>query len=133
MPVSPLLLRKLQESLGADAADDLVRWMEAMDANRGDIGELRHEMQLGFASIDARFDKMYAAMQAGFQQVEARFHQVDARFQQVEARFQHLDLRFQQVEDRGSALLEKALRDQTRFFFLAWSVLLAAVIGLSGR
>ena len=58
MPVSPHLLRKLQETLGSDAAEDLVMMLEGMDANRGDIGELRHEMQLGFAHIDARFEKI---------------------------------------------------------------------------
>ena len=29
--------------------------------------------------------------------------------------------------------IEKGLRDQTRFFFLAWAVLLAAIIGLYAR
>ena len=90
MPVSPHLLRKLQETLGSDAAEDLVMMLEGMDANRGDIGELRHEMQLGFARIDARFEKV-------------------------------------------GQQIEKGLREQTRFFFLAWSVLLAALIGLYGR
>ena len=54
-----------------------------MDANRGDVRELRHEMQLGFARVEAAF--------------------------------------------------EKALREQTRFFFLAWSVILATIIGLYVR
>jgi hypothetical protein len=58
-----------------------------MDANRGDIGELRHEMQLGFARLEAKFETS----------------------------------------------LERALRDQTRFFFLAWSVILATIIGLYVR
>ena len=94
MAISPHLLRKLKETLGTEAADDLVNWMEGMDAHRGDIGELRHEMQLGFARMDARLQTM-----------EARF---DSR-------------------------VEKALREQTRFFFLAWSVLLAAIVGLYTR
>jgi hypothetical protein len=90
MPISQHLLRKLQEALGADAAGDLVSLIEDMDANRGDIGELRHEMQLGFARVDTKFEQM-------------------------------------------GARLEKGLRDQTRFFFLAWSVLLAAIVGLYAR
>jgi hypothetical protein len=108
MPISPHLLRKLQETLGADAADDLVTLLEGMDANRGDIGELRHEMQLGFSRIDARF-----------QQVDARFQQLQAQSETIQARME--------------ALLEKGLREQTRFFFLAWSVLLAAIVGLYAR
>jgi len=34
---------------------------------------------------------------------------------------------------RMEAMLEKGLREQTRFFFLAWSVLLAAIVGLYGK
>lgn len=90
MPISPHLIRKLQEALGAAAAEDLVSMLESMDANRGDIAELRHEMQLGFARMD------------------------------------QMRLEFQ-------ASLEKGLREQTRFFFLAWSVLLAAIVGLYAR
>lgn len=94
MSISPQLLRKLRETLGADAADDLVSWMENMDAHRGDIGELRHEMQLGIARLDATFARLEARMET---------------------------------------LIEKGLREQTRFFFLAWSVLLAAIVGLYAR
>lgn len=90
MPVSPHLLRKLQETLGADAAEDLVNMLESTDPFRGDLAELRHEMRMGFTRMDA-----------------------------MEAKFQ--------------AALEKGLREQTRFFFLAWSVLLAAIVGLYAR
>jgi hypothetical protein len=31
------------------------------------------------------------------------------------------------------ATLEKALKDQMRFFFLAWAVLLAAIVGIYTR
>jgi hypothetical protein len=101
MPISQHLLRKLQETLGAEAATDLVSLLEDMDANRGDLLELRHSMQSGFARIDAKFEK--------------------------------LDERFQAGEARMAGLLEKGLREQTRFFFLAWSVLLAAIVGLYSR
>jgi hypothetical protein len=124
--ISPQLRRKLQEILGADAADVLVNRLELVDANRGDVGELRHEMQLGFARVDGKF-----------QQVDARFQQVDARFQQLEASIagtrQHMEALIAGGQSRMEALLEKGLREQTRFFFLAWSVLLAAIVGLYAR
>ena len=101
MPISPHVLRKLQDVLGADAADYLVHRMEGMDAVRADLSELRHEMQLGFARIDARFQ------------------QVDGRFDATQARME--------------ALMEKGLREQTRFFFLAWAVILATIVGLYAR
>lgn len=112
MPISSQLQRKLKEVLGADAADDLVRGMEAMDTYRGDIGELRHviaelrhDMQLGFARSDTKLEKL-----------ESTF---DARFGTLESRF--------------DAAIERGLREQTRFFFLAWSVLLASIVGLYAR
>jgi hypothetical protein len=91
---TPNLQRKLQQTLGAEAASDLGAWMQSMDAHRTDTVELRREMQVGFARIDGRLDTM---------------------------------------QERFEKLLEKGLREQTRFFFLAWSVLLTAMIGLYAR
>jgi len=94
MAATPNLHRKLQQTLGAEAAGDLAAWMQSMDTNRAEIGDLRLEMQVGFTRIDGRIGML---------------------------------------EERMEKLLEKALREQTRFFFLAWSVLLAAMIGLYAR
>ena len=112
MSISHHLLRKLQETLGADAADDLVSWMDNMDTNRGDVGELRHEMRLGFARIDGRFDTLESKWEGRFASGEARMEGLFARME---------------------ALVEKSLRKQTQFFFLAWAVLLAAIVGLYAR
>lgn len=90
MSVSPNLQRRLQETPGVEAANDLVSLLELMDANRGDVGALRHEMQLSFARIDARFEQQ-------------------------------------------NTTFERALREQTRFFFVAWAVILAAIIGIYAR
>ena len=99
--ISPHLHRKLQEKLGTDAGDDLAARLKDMEAIHSEIAELRHEMQLGFARMDARFAKLEGFLEAGLA--------------------------------RGDARLEKGLRDQTRFFFLAWAVQLAAIIGLYTR
>ena len=79
---SPHLDRKLKESLGNDAGEELASMIDRIDPIRGDIAELRHAMEKEFSA--QRFD------------------------------------------------IEKALREQTRFFFVAWAVLLAAVVGLYG-
>jgi hypothetical protein len=94
MAVSPNLQRKLQQAPGVEAAGDLVAWMQTMDPLRGEIADLRREMQVGFARIDGRMDTMQASMER---------------------------------------MMEKGLREQTRFLFLAWSVLLAAIVGLYSR
>ncbi len=112
MPVSPHLLRKLHEALGADAAEDLVNILESMDPLRGDLAELRHEMRLGFARME---------------QMEAKWL---ARADAMEATWVG---RHDAGQARLEGLIEKSLREQTRFFFLAWSVLLAAIVGLYAR
>jgi hypothetical protein len=55
MPIPSYLQRRLQQSLGTEAAEDFVSWMESVDSARADIAELRHEMQVGFARVDTRF------------------------------------------------------------------------------
>jgi hypothetical protein len=83
MAISQHLQRKLQETLGSDAAKDLVTVVDSIDPIRTEIRELRHETQLGFARMEARLDA--------------------------------------------------TLRDHSRFFFLAWAVLLAAIVGLYAK
>lgn len=100
MPVSQHLLRTLQEALGAEAAGDLVTLVDAMDANRGDIRELRHEMQLGFAHIDARAEQMRTELLGV---IEARHTETKGLISGGLAKME--------------TLLERGLREQARFFF----------------
>lgn len=64
MPISSHLLRKLQDALGQEAAEDFVTWMEQTDSLRGDVAELRHEMQIGFTRIEAKLDRQIAELKA---------------------------------------------------------------------
>jgi hypothetical protein len=48
----------------------------------------------------------------------------------MDARLKELELT---LVGRFDTALERALRDQTRFFFLAWAVILATIIGLYAR
>lgn len=56
MSISPHLQRKLQEALGQEAAEDLVGQLNDSQSLRADVAELRHEMQLGFARLDAKIE-----------------------------------------------------------------------------
>ena len=60
MAIPQHVRRKLQETLGAEAAEALLRWMEDADAHRGDVAELRHEMQVSFARLEALIEKRVA-------------------------------------------------------------------------
>ena len=54
-------------------------------------------------------------------------------FARLDGRLEAMQERIEKLQERMETLLEKGLREQTRFFFLAWSVLLAAIVGLYAR
>jgi chromosome segregation ATPase len=129
MTATPHLQRKLQQILGAEAAGDLTAWMQSMNAHRAEFGELRTEMRLGFARIDERFAKL----DERFAKQDERFAKQDERFAKQDERFARVDGRIDTTQERMEKVIERGLREQTRFFFLAWSVILAAIIGLYAR
>ena len=53
MPVPSNVARKLREVLGPEAGEDLVTWMGETAAVRADLAELRHEMQVSVARMEA--------------------------------------------------------------------------------
>jgi hypothetical protein len=58
MPVTATLSLKLQNALGQDLAEDLVEYLNTVDAaNRA---EIRHFMDLNFARFTARLDQFRA-------------------------------------------------------------------------
>ena len=71
MPITPRLSQKLQQTLGGQEGAEFVNWMHQMDARvsdvatRGDLAELRHEMQTSFAELRQE-------MQVCFSQLETR-------------------------------------------------------------
>ena len=100
MAVAVILSRKLYETLGSEAAEAMVSWMESVERNRA---ELRETSELAFARIDARFG-----------QAEARFGEMEARLEQ------RIDARFAAMERQIGALeisFEHALREQLHKIF----------------
>lgn len=65
MPITPRLSQKLQQTLGGQEGAEFVNWMHQVDARerdvatRGDLAELRHEMQVGFARLETRFERRF--------------------------------------------------------------------------
>ena len=79
MPITPRLSRRLHHTLGEEAGEDLVNWMQQVDALselnftrfdarlaevgnevRADLAELRHEMNVGFATLRQEMAQMEA-------------------------------------------------------------------------
>ena len=55
--------RKLQEALGHEAGEELVTWMSNVDDLRGDLAELRHDMDKRFAAVESRMDQGFARLE----------------------------------------------------------------------
>lgn len=86
MPAPNKVARKLNESLGPEAGDAMVDWMnEAEETSRelrADIAELRQEMNVRFAELrgemNTRFAESREEMRSGFAHVDAKFAAMDA-------------------------------------------------------
>lgn len=94
MAASPHLSQKIRDLFGNEAGQELIGILDKMASDvsdvRGDVAELRHQMDMGFGRVDGKFEAM-------------------------------------------SKVIEQELRKQTQFFFLAWAVILAAIVGLYSR
>ena len=147
MPVTAKLSRHFYERLGEQIANELVDWFNAVDATyRSDLREVN---ELNFARFDAKVEQRFAEQDAKF---ERRLSEQDSKFEKrfadfevkierrfaefevkVDKRFAGIDVRFAEMKQglaEFETKIERKLGDQTRFFFVAWSVLFVAVIGL---
>ena len=144
MPVTARLSKAFYDRFGETVTNELVDWFNAVDATyRSDLREVN---ELNFARFDAKLEQRFAVRDA---RIDMRFAELDAKF---EGRFDELDAKFDLRCDaldskidklcdaldskmalgfaEAGAALERRLGEQTRFFFVAWSVQLAAIVGL---
>ena len=149
MPIPPPLQRKLQQTLGIEAGDSLVTYLDSIEAMRGDIAELRHALQrlddklLTF--LGARDDKWAVIMKASEDKLTTLITANEEKLTTlitaneeklttlIKSNAETLTGLVATSEARTAAAIERGLKEQTRFFFLAWSVVLASIIGLYAR
>ena len=111
MPVTARLSKQFYDRLGEAITNELVDWFNQVDAAyKSDLRELN---ELNFARFDAKLEQRLASFEF---RVEQRLLDFRAEMQ----------LGFAKAETR----MEAALKEQTRFYFLAWAVLLASNIAL---
>jgi hypothetical protein len=94
MPITARLSHKLHQTLGDDAAEDLVNWIQQVDAHRAELRDLN---ELYLSRIDARFAEARGAgradvaelrqeMQAGFatlrQELQAGLRSLETKLEQ---------------------------------------------------
>ena len=126
MGITPRLSRKLNETLGEEAAEDLVNWMDDVDAQRAewreamraDFAELRQEMQAGFAQGDAKHAGLRLEMQSGFAELRQEMRVGFATLRQEMA---HLEAGF-----------ERRLGDLIKWSFVFWVGAVGAIAMLAG-
>ena len=118
MPVTAKLSKQFYDRLGEAVTNELVDWFNQVDAAYK--FDLREMNEMNFARFDAKLEQRFAESDAN---VERRFAEFEVKLERRLAEFRD-DIR------RIELSLEKRLGDQTRFFFLAWAVLLVSNIAL---
>jgi hypothetical protein len=104
MPVTARLSKLFYERLGEEVTNELVDWFNQVDATyRGDLRELN---ELNFARFDAKLEQRLAEV----------YTKLDAKIDRVAAELRET--------------LERALKEQARWFIVAWATLLLTIIGL---
>ena len=126
MPAPNKVARKMGESLGSEAGDAMVDWMNRVEENarelRADIAELRQGMDVRFADLrqdmNTRFAEMGADMRAGFAGVDAKFAAMDAKFAAMDAKFAAMD-----------AAAAKRHADFMKWTLGFWAISLVTLVG----
>ena len=132
MPVTAKLSRRFYERFGDELTNELVDWMNAVDAayrfDLRETNELNFARFMGsvdqrFAEQDARFEKRFAEQDARF---EKRFAEQDARFEKrfaeqdarIEKRFAVVDVRFAELR-----------ADLLKWMFIYWTGTMLTLAG----
>jgi ABC-type phosphate transport system auxiliary subunit len=87
--VTPNLLLKLRKTLGDEATNDLVTWVDQATAR--ELGHIRELAELHYGRFDARLEQRLAELRA---ELDARVGSVRA---ELEARIDRVDLRIETV------------------------------------
>ena len=121
MSIPPRLASKLNETLGAQAAEDLVSWLDESRAQhselRADVAELRHEMETRFVATNAAMatkDELHALET----NLRGEIHGVETR----------LGLQIAGVSNQ----VEKSAATLIQWSFVFWVGAVAAVALLAG-
>jgi hypothetical protein len=133
MAVTAKLSKRFYERLGDEIANELVDWFNSVDAAyKSDLRDLN---EVNFARFDAKLEQRLAEFR---EEMNAKFDglriEMNSKFDglRIEMNSKFDSLR-NDVNARIGGLevqIERSLKEQTRFYFLAWAVLLASNIAL---
>lgn len=137
MPVTAKLSRKFYETFGDDVVNELVEWLNQVDATYR--LELREINELNFARFDAKLEQRIAELRAELGQRIAELRadlrtEFERRFTALEAKLEQRTAELQQ----GTAVLEGRLLARislsearlVRWMFAFWAASVATSIAL---
>jgi ABC-type phosphate transport system auxiliary subunit len=119
MAITTRLSRKLHQTLGDEAAEDLVTWMQQVDAQRAELRELN---ELNFSRFDARLAEAREAMRADLAELR----------QEIQAGFAKWDGELRQGLARVETKLEQRTADLIKWSFVFWVGAVGAIAALAG-
>lgn len=122
MPVTAKLSKLFYDRLGEAVTNELVDWFNQVDAAYK--SDLRDMNDLNFARFDAKLEQRLAETRAA---IDRQFSELRS---EMRGSLAALDAKIDVTAAHSNAALENGLKEQTRFYFLAWAVLLASNIAL---
>lgn len=130
MPITARLSHKLHQTLGDEAAEDLVTWMQQVDVQRAELRELN---ELNFSRVESRFAEAREATRADLAELREELRALDAKTQ---AGFAELRADLRQGLQAGLGSLETKLERRTadlmKWSFVFWVGAVAAIAVLAG-
>jgi hypothetical protein len=136
MPVTARLSKDFYDRLGDDIANELVEWLNQMDAaSRDDLKALN---ELNYARFEAKLERRTVELRAHAgalaQGLERKIDTLGQRLDaKIDAQSQALDAKIDRVGLEVRNDVQARMTEQVRWMVLTWGVLLAAVIGLYTR
>ena len=118
MPVAIKLSKKFYDRFGDDIVAEFVELLNQVDATYK--SELHQLMDVHFARFDAKLEQRLAELRSELKgDVSGQDKRMDSGFAALEKK---MELGFA----NATVSIEKTLRDQTRWFIVAWGALVAA-------
>jgi hypothetical protein len=118
--------RKLQDTLGTEASDAMVDWMNQVDAQhievRQEIAELRRDMRGDIAELRQELHREVGGVR---QDMAAQFAEVHTQFADVRVSFARVETRFAEA----AAAADRRHADFMKWTLGFWAVSLATMMG----
>lgn len=123
MAITGKLSRRLYETLGDEAASEMVDWMQRMDAQRAELRELN---ELNFSRFDARLGELRSDLQAGLARADARIDALGAALAKTDADIRReMETGFARLEIK----IEQRTADIMKWSFVFWVGSVVTLVG----